>query len=69
MNVFLIIFGVGLSVLGGYSIIRPQKIVDIGTRGSFEDSTLSDRGDLIQRGKGALVVFLGVMTIFAGLLI
>ena len=69
MSAFLITFGVGLSVLGGYSIIRPQKIVDIRSKGRFEDSTLSDRGDLIQRGKGALVVFLGVMTIFAGLLI
>lgn len=69
MNLLLVLFGLGLAALGGYGIVHPQKLVDIGAKGSFEDSTLSERGELVQRGKGAIVVLLGMMTIFAGLIV
>ncbi len=69
MNIPLILFGLGLSMLGGYSIIRPQELVDFGSGNRFENSELSEQGMLIQRGKGMLVVFLGMMTLFVGFMV
>lgn len=69
MNILLVALGLGLSALGGYGIIHPQKVVDVGTGSRFKDSELSERGRLVQRGKGMLVVVLGIMTIFTGLLV
>lgn len=69
MNILLVALGLGLSALGGYSIIHPQKVVDVGAGSMFENSELSDQGVLVQRGKGILVVVLGLMTIFTGFLI
>lgn len=68
MNFLLVALGFGLLALGGYSIMRPQKVVTVGAGSMFESSGLSDRGRLVQRGKGLLVVVLGLMAIFTGLL-
>ncbi|MFC4358503.1 hypothetical protein ACFO0N_11185 [Halobium salinum] len=69
MNLLLVLFGLGLAALGGYGVVHPQRIVNIGAKAHFEDSTLSERGELVQRGKGAIVVLLGMITIFTGLIV
>ena len=66
MNYLFVATGLGLALLGGYSIIRPQKVNDIGAKRRYENAELSDRGRFEQRVQGVIVIVAGLFVLFLG---